>query len=186
MDGGVSARVVDFLTGTPEGYLDTINDMIAQLEAIPADEDQRQAMVLSDLLAAVTGLKVLELTGMDAHWIDQLPGVWARVGEALAARPAALARYQAKMELAFWRGHQVDWFDGSLRRTALEILRNDVEPNSRPFLDDHDLNQIDAQLPDVAKRTAPLAPEWIPAGLPDNHWWWTIPSGDPDDDYEDY
>jgi len=189
LDGEIldrKAEVTVLGAGTPEGYRKRIEEGLARLEAIHDSDDQHQAMVISDLLVTVIGLKLLQLADRDADWVHQLPNLWRQIGQAIADRPVALARYQARMELAFWAGNRDDWFNGCLKRTALEFVRTDIEPNSQPFLDTQDLDDFDSELPDVAKRRAPLPPEMIPANMPDDHWWWSIPSGGPEDDYEDY
>ncbi len=177
---------VDFQTGTAEGYRSRIEALLDALQAVPLQDDQAQAPVLGDLLFAVTGLKVLALADRGAVWVGGLPELWHHVGVALAARAPALARYSAGMELAFWRKRPDDWFDACLRRTALEIVRTDLEPVAGRIVDGHDLDEVDAEVRSMADQVAPLPDDLIPTGLPDDHWWWRIPSGSRDDGVDDW
>jgi hypothetical protein len=177
--------IINFMTGSPNAYISQFRTSSSQLAHLKQPNDWRESQLIDQAMRSVIGLKILRDAEPEAEWVTTtLPGFWGEAGEALAQQRVALAGYRADMETAFWQRTSRGWIQGSLRRSGLEILRTDVEPTSVKIIRD-DFLTIDDELPDLARYVPRLAPGSIPEGMPESHWWWTLPSGNPDLDLED-
>lgn len=71
-------------------------------------------------------------------------------------------------------GAEADWYDFCLRRSELELLRDDYadSPAVQAIVAD-DVERADRELRRVgAEQPEPLPARLVPAGLPSSHWWW--------------
>jgi hypothetical protein len=67
-----------------------------------------------------------------------------------------------------------DWYDFCLRRSEVELLRDDYadSPAVQAIVAD-DVERADRELRRVgAEQEEPLPARLVPAGLPSSHWWW--------------
>lgn len=74
-------------------------------------------------------------------------------------------------------GAEADWYDFCLRRSEVELLRDDFadSPAVQAILAD-DVERADRELRRVgAEQREPLPTRLVPAGLPSSHWWWRYP-----------
>ena len=73
------------------------------------------------------------------------------------------------------------YYEAALVRTVAQLLIDDY-PGVADQFDTHDrddLADIDEALREAAEEVPPLPEAGIPEGLPDTHWWWRAPHGDP-------
>jgi hypothetical protein len=95
-----------------------------------------------------------------------------RVGELLAQLAPQLGAY---VDATFARAadSEAGLQDGALRRSAIQaILDGYGGTPAAAVIEPDDVEAIDAALRRKAAEVEPLPPDWIPAGLPADHWWW--------------
>jgi hypothetical protein len=63
------------------------------------------------------------------------------------------------------------------RRSAIQaVLDGFAGTRAEGLIDEEDLAAIDAAIRRKADQVEPLPPDWIPDGLPAQHWWWRAPA----------
>ncbi|WP_330185013.1 hypothetical protein OHB26_16360 [Nocardia sp. NBC_01503] len=71
------------------------------------------------------------------------------------------------------------WYDPCLRRSALQLFRENYPGAGELFDADRDITEsvveMDEWLRERAPDVEPLLEGRIPDGLPDGHWWWRLP-----------
>ncbi|WP_282782456.1 MULTISPECIES: hypothetical protein [unclassified Nocardia] len=74
------------------------------------------------------------------------------------------------------------WHEPCVRRSAIQLLIDDYPPSAEVFdsEDRETVEEMDEWLRDRAPDIAPLPSRLIPEGIPSSHWWWRLPSAEPD------
>ena len=79
--------------------------------------------------------------------------------------------------LLFSFEHEDDWKNACTRRSALAFLFSNYEDTALPtkLTETLDITELDRRLREVGVRENNLQASEIPAGIPEDHWWWRVP-----------
>ncbi|MFR9750535.1 hypothetical protein ACL02S_05815 [Nocardia sp. 004] len=75
------------------------------------------------------------------------------------------------------------WWESCIRRSEIALLLDEY-PGAADVLGQENMEMVeemDEVLRDNGPDVPPLRHQDIPSGLPDTHWWWRLPSGDPEE-----
>lgn len=128
------------------------------------------------------------------HAMAELVGLYDRRAEVGPASPEALERFRSasadallaqaddvRAYVAITAAHaeipdEDELYDLAVRRSAIQSLLDDYAGTSVPDLVDRDeLAELDADLRRAAAELGPIPAEFVPRGLPAEHWWWRYP-----------
>lgn len=100
-----------------------------------------------------------------------------RTGELLAQLAPQLGAYVDKT-FAVAADPEAGLQHAGRRRSAIQaVLDGFAGTPVEGVIDLEDVEAIDAALRRKAAEVEPLPPDWIPAGLPERHWWWRASAG---------
>ena len=69
-----------------------------------------------------------------------------------------------------------EWYELCMRRSIIQLLLDDYRGTPvAEFIDLDDVSDLDIELRRVGLEQGPIPEEFIPNGLPENHWWWHYP-----------
>jgi hypothetical protein len=136
-----------------------------------------------DFAEAAIGLVGLRaLAGRQADAAQTLTTHKNDIAALLVANEALLRDYVDQLDTAMWAPTD-NWGDACMHRSAVQILLDDIADDKvRALIDIETINNVDMIMRRSAGEVPPLAAEFIPVGLPDDHWWWRLPRGEPPDD----
>jgi hypothetical protein len=108
------------------------------------------------------------------------PDVMARFreesGEAFARVPGPIRAFAWTAQDVAEQEEEGDWYEVSMRRSALQSLRDDYAGTpAAGVTEEEDIDELDEVLRRVGPNQAPVPPEFVPRGLPEHHWWWSLP-----------
>lgn len=137
----------------------------------------------NDFAEAAVGLVGLRaLAGRRKEAAQELAAHRKEIADLLAVNAALLRDYVDQLDTAMWAPLD-NWADASMHRSAVQIMLDDIADDEvRALIDDETINNVDAIMRRSAGEVPPLPAEFIPVGLPENHWWWHLPHGEPPDD----
>jgi hypothetical protein len=101
-----------------------------------------------------------------------------RQSEPMLAVPFSLDLYIALAESLAQGANENYWYELSMRRSAIQFVIDDYPgPPVADQLDPETLADLDTELRRLGQddEQGPIAPAYIPQGLPDSHWWWHYP-----------
>ncbi len=167
--------------GTAEA---SMRNATQQLEkAAGSDAESVQDAAFQDAMLSLVNLAVAMHRG-DCPSDAALSAFRAQVAE-LLGRPnnrGNLGAYVADGSSLAGRALQPGaYYQAAIVRTAVQLLI-DSYPGSIDWLSQptrDELEEGDEALREAAEEVPPLPGDSIPEGLPDSHWWWRAPQGDP-------
>lgn len=146
------------------------------------DPDQPVSGYFTYSLYGLIGLTVSRQAGRTAP-TESVSRFRKAVANALVEQVGAFRAFVGMTYDSALNAANGDWYRASLGRSVLQILLDDFKGTGAENLVEIDeVEEIDDILQAAAPEAAPLSGVQIPAGLPEHHWWWRLPSGSPDDD----
>jgi hypothetical protein len=157
--------------GTPDDQMKGFFDRLAQVkqQGPYVSDEFREAM------ASLVGLldRQARLGTMTPERVERF---WGEACDALSGVAADATAYVHFTLITADDANDDEWYDLCIRRTAIELVREHC-PFLEPALEQAGLSiaEIDAELRRVGEDQGPVASEYVPAGMPDSHWWWKHP-----------
>ena len=159
----------------------------SELAQIDKSEHSERGDLLGQALVGVLAA-ALHAPGDDAggRFRQRRADYFALVRDTLRRERPALAAYLARIDLQLWRRKRDGWYNACLGRSVLQVIVDHVDDRIEPpLVEPRDLAELDAELREIGPGINALPPDAIPPGLPDSHWWWSLPGGPMQDDSED-
>jgi hypothetical protein len=158
-------------SGTPRDMMRAILDDLAK-----AGEDRPDAEgYLRRGLASLVGLHDREAEHDEADPVaaDEFH---RRSADAIAALGNRIPAYVMGTLFDAEAAEEDDWYDLSIRRSAIQYLLDDyADTPVAGLVQEADVPELDAQLRRIAPDQAAVPEQLVPRGLPAGHWWWRLP-----------
>jgi hypothetical protein len=143
--------------------------------------DDRDALAyLGEFVAAQQGIANALYADDALRYTPEVEAYLDACAPILSRRRHLLARIVSDIQRPISGALEADeWFIACGRRSAIESLRevfagSEVEDELARNLD---TEVLDARMREIGEVEGPVAPERVPAGIPDSHWWWRYPAG---------
>jgi hypothetical protein len=176
----------NFPTADPVKYRTGFDRSMAELESRSPDDLHGRADAFSEALVCVLAWSLLTAVG-DATSKDRSAGFYRHAGESLIGHPRELGAVKGDLYTAIWEHTPEGWYGACLIRSSAEAVAQHVDGDlDRPMFDRGWLTEINDEMRRTGADLPPLPVDVIPRGIPENHWWWTLPAGPAlADDYSD-
>jgi len=166
-----------FPTSDAETYRNGFELAVGRLDELPDDEHGARGAALGQAMDAMLGLWLLKAA--DAAFFD-------RVGAVLHDRRPAWGAWRAGLDTALWERTREGWYVASMRRSELEIVADEVDSrwpgDDVPLVEASVRAEVDDEMREIGPGIPALPADVIPRGIPDGHWWWHLPAGEPADE----
>ncbi|WP_157535091.1 hypothetical protein [Nocardia inohanensis] len=132
-------------------------------------------------MTSIVGVQVGLATKANPPSKDELEAFRRDVSDLMIANGRSLYSYIDRgLDYAI-RSRIDGWYEPSIHRSAIQLLIDDYPGGSSVFDEEalDLLDEMDEMLNDRAPDVPPLPESIIPPGMPESHWWWHLPSGDP-------
>ena len=152
------SKPVHSFTGTPEELLERARVDLAD-EEVPLDQ--------SLLLLWGARIGATDLVGTHEQRLLVAEGAGVRGGEirSLLARTEQLAT-----------GPEEGWYAACLHRSMLEnLFEGFLGSVTFAIVKPEDIDDVDEELKENLLQVEDAAPEAVPSGVPEGHWWWRAP-----------
>lgn len=169
---------IDFAAATPAEFMENFRRLFEQIENLAPDDQAIRPDLFASAMLALIGLKVHEVSDPDAPWVTrELPEFRRNARDRLARQGGLLSRYLAGLETALWERTLEGWYRACVRRTAAQIISDDIDHGlDIPLIERHRLDEDDDEMREMGAEIEPLPTALIPPGMPSHHWWWTLPA----------
>ncbi|MEU5646547.1 hypothetical protein [Streptomyces milbemycinicus] len=146
-----------------------------------------RAATLGDALAAVLALWLLRRQEPSAEWAGQrLAAFYGHVREVLDGHGGDFAVYLVDLDLALESETSTGWYNACFTRSVVEVLLRDAGLPPTALVASDWAEATDEEMREVSTRVPPLPADAIPRGMPQEHSWWFVASGPPEEIAYDY
>jgi hypothetical protein len=169
--------VVDHL-GNRSGpeYMDSFCEILRNLDEGRANSELRKHR-LTHAMTSLVGLAVRLHHERDTDWtVDRMPEFRTEARRLLDRHRPVLSGYIADIETLTWGGDPDDWFEVSLKRSAVQVIMDEVDrdDDEKPVVERHRIHDVDLDMVETACAMPALSTRVVPR-LPPSHWWWRAP-----------
>lgn len=162
----------------PDDPHDQMNEVLDDFDRLRDSKNKSRKHWFRQAMADLLGIEV-SLAAERAVDSDEFANFKHQVAERLREHAYEFRAFRNEGDSAA-ESPREDWYEACFVRSVVQIfLDNYQDTGIAELIDPARIQEFDDLLHEFKSIAPPLPPQLIPPGLPESHWWWTAPTGEP-------